>query len=429
MAVTLQLAVTLVENLFDEEYFTGHYVRLETARIVKHARLEEGQVVLPREGDLSYYWENYGSAYSFRILDESGGVLAASSNDILEPVSPSNERTGRPPDFWLCKIAGDWFHVAGGARHVLGDREVWVEVATLGDPAGRHLTTVLIYEILYDVAVPLLPIILVTTALAIYSLRRALRPLAAAAEQADRLGPRDLETRFDIDPLPQEAASFASAINRLVRRIGALVHSQEELTARVAHTLRTSLHMVLLELGKVTDSRARRIEADVVAMGDTINRLLVLEQMETTGIGSEAKKIDLAQIAQDAVHRLGPLAEARRSSIAIKLDEPEPFKGDPNLILEALQNLIENAIKHSPPGAKVEVTCGPGSGVTVEDSGPGLPSGDMEQLFEPFHRGPTSADGVGLGLTIVRNAVTLHSGSIEVGRSLLGGARFSLRFA
>jgi signal transduction histidine kinase len=53
----------------------------------------------------------------------------------------------------------------------------------------------------------------------------------------------------------------------------------------------------------------------------------------------------------------------------------------------------------------------------------------MERLFKPFHRGQTSADGVGLGLAIVKNAVTLHSGSIEVGRSLLGGARFSLRVA
>ena len=386
-------------------------------------------MVLPRDGDLSYYWDNYSSAYAFRMLDASGRLLAASNKEILEPVSPSNGRTPRPPDLWLSGIDGNWFHVAGGARHVLGDREVWVEVATLGDPAGRHLTTVLMHEILYDVALPLVPIILVTTVLAIYSLRRALRPLADAAEQADGLSPRDLETRFAIDVLPQEAASFASAINRLVSWIGALVHSQEEFTARVAHTLRTSLSVVLLELGKITDSRARRIEADVVAMGETINRLLVLAQMETAGVVNGAKKIDLARIAGEAVYRLGPLAEARCCSIAVKLDEPEPFTGDPILILEAVQNLIENAVKHSPPGAKVEVTCGPGSGLMVEDSGPGLTDADMERLFEPFHRGQTSADGVGLGLTIVKNAVTLHSGSIEVGRSLLGGARFSLRFA
>jgi signal transduction histidine kinase len=429
VAVALQLTVCLVENLSDQEYFTGHYVRLETARIVKRARLEEGRVVLPRDSDLSYYWDNYGSAYAFRMLDASGRLLAASNKEILEPVSPSNGSTRRSPDFWLRKIDGNWFHVAGGARHVLGDREVWVEVATLGDPAGRHHSTVLMYEILYDVAVPLGPIFLVTTVLAIYSLRKALRPLAAAVEQAERLSPRALETRFDIDVLPQEAASFASAINRMVSRIGALVHSQEEFTARVAHTLRTSLSVVLLELGKVTDSRARRIEADVLAMGDTINRLLVLARMDTTGVVSGTKKIDLAQIAGDAVSRLEPLAEVRRCSIAIKLDKPEPFTGDPILILEAVQNLIENAVKHSPPGAKVEVTCGPGSGVMVEDSGPGLTGVDMERLFKPFHRGQTSADGVGLGLAIVKNAVTVHSGSIEVGRSLLGGARFSLRFA
>lgn len=147
VAVALQLTLCLVENLFDQQYFTGHYVRLETARIVKSARLEEGRVVLPRDGDLSYYWDNYSSAYAFRMLDASGRLLAASNKEILEPVSPSNGRTPRPPDLWLSGIDGNWFHVAGGARHVLGDREVWVEVATLGDPAGRHLTTVLMHEI------------------------------------------------------------------------------------------------------------------------------------------------------------------------------------------------------------------------------------------------------------------------------------------
>jgi signal transduction histidine kinase len=103
--------------------------------------------------------------------------------------------------------------------------------------------------------------------------------------------------------------------------------------------------------------------------------------------------------------------------------------GDPNAMLEAVQNLIENAVKHSPPGAKVEVTCGPGRGMTIEDSGPGLTDVDVDRLFEPFHRGKTSAEGVGLGLAIVKAAVALHRGSIEVGQSVLGGARFSLRFA
>jgi signal transduction histidine kinase len=97
-------------------------------------------------------------------------------------------------------------------------------------------------------------------------------------------------------------------------------------------------------------------------------------------------------------------------------------------VREALVNLVENAVKHTPAGTAILVTAGPGRSASVEDAGPGLLPGRSEDLFRPFRRGNGSARGVGLGLAIVRQAVELHGGSIEIRRSALGGAMFCVEF-
>ena len=94
-----------------------------------------------------------------------------------------------------------------------------------------------------------------------------------------------------------------------------------------------------------------------------------------------------------------------------------------------MRNLVENAAKHSPPGARIAVRCGPGAQLSVEDSGPGLDEAEKDRIFSAFGRGrKTPAEGYGLGLAIVRQVVELHRGRIVTGRSPLGGARFQLCF-
>ena len=98
------------------------------------------------------------------------------------------------------------------------------------------------------------------------------------------------------------------------------------------------------------------------------------------------------------------------------------------MIREAVRNLVENAVKHTPAGTRVRVEVRPDNTIVVEDSGPGLQSALTAQLFEPFRKGDASTEGAGLGLAIVRRAAELHGGSVAVGPSTLGGAAFTLRF-
>lgn len=426
-AATLQLCVCLIENLYDEDYFTRHFVRIEAARIARHVRFEGDRVIVDLPDGLAHYWDEHREAYVYRVVDGSGVVLALSNRKLLNQISSAiGQDAGRRPDFWIRKLDQKWFHVAGGRKSIVGGREIWVDLATLGDPAGRRFDT-LRDEIVWDVVVPLAPIAFLTVIPSVLALRRSLRPLTLAAEQADDINSKSHQLRLDLEALPREAASFVSAINRLLARIATLVESQERLISRTAHTLRTSLSVVMLELGKLSHPAARRIEIDVRLMSEAVSRLLVLARIEASHGDGNEHEVHLGVVAEEAIHQLAPLAEAQGSAIVLTLNDPRPFSGDAWAILEATTNLIENALKHAPPGSTVEVTCGPGRRLTVEDSGPGF-GVQAESLFEPFRRGETSAEGVGLGLAIVRDAVALHQGTITVGRSLLGGAKLSLLF-
>jgi signal transduction histidine kinase len=429
IGAALQLARCLQENLLDEAYFTRHYIIQQAARLTEAARFRDGRLEVVSERALALYRGEHAAAYGYRIVDAQAQVLSAINGDLVESLSPLKSAPRLWPDAWQHKIGGEWFNVIGGVKHRAGDRELWVEVMTLGDPQLGRLT-VLAQEIYLDVLTPLGPTLLLTTLMAVLAVSRALRPLVAAADRARLLNAHGVAISFDVSGLPREAASFATAINRLTARVDSLVREQKLLVARAAHELRTRLAIFLLELNRITDKRARRLEADVTEMSDAVYRLLTMARLEASDTATQKlQPVELRTIADTVVAQIAPLAALRRCRLTVTNDGPTPFLGNPSAVLESVWNIVENAIKHGPDGNRVHITCGPRSSVTIDDSGPGLLIDNVERLYQPFERGGSSADGAGLGLTIAKVGVDIHGGSIEAGRSPLGGARFILRFS
>jgi signal transduction histidine kinase len=427
LAVIAQAGLCLSENFGDEDYFFRNYIKTESDRIVRNAIFTNSDVSVDFSG-LNHYRQEHADKYSFRIIDAGGRSLAGSNEQILNQVSPL--QTGRAPlQQWLQRLdTGKWFHAAGGITSKIGDRAVWVEVATLGDPAYLRMSA-LLHELLLDVIMPMGPLVILAIALTVVSVNRSLRPLIAAARKADGINAAHGGVHFDLQGLPREAASFASAINHLIDRVAELADAQTQLIARAAHELRTPLAVMMLELGNVSDARARQLEKDVADMSETISRLLTLARLDSIGL-QISERIDLVALAVETIERFKPWAASRGTALNLKVNEPAFFEGDSISIREAIRNLVENAIKHTPAGATIQVGCGPGSSIVVEDNGPGISDFEADDLFKPFKTGKRTYDGegAGLGLAIVKQAVALHKGSIEVGRSALGGARFSLKF-
>src|SRR5262249_52026721 len=129
---------------------------------------------------------------------------------------------------------------------------------------------------------------------------------------------------------------------------------------------------------------------------------------------------------EEVVKLLEDWAASTQHQLILKIRQPAQFTGDANAIREVLRNLVENAVRHTPSGTNVHITVGPMGSITVEDEGPGFDPEMAPDLLQPFKKGSSSGDGAGLGLAIVRQAVNLHRGSLQIGRSSHGGARFAL---
>jgi signal transduction histidine kinase len=183
---------------------------------------------------------------------------------------------------------------------------------------------------------------------------------------------------------------------------------------------------MMLELGR-DEPRVKDLQTDVQGMSDTVDRLLTLARLESIE-QPEARELDLGQIATDLVSRLKDWGSRTEHQIALTVREPASIVGDAIAIREALRNLLENAIRHTPPGTHIAITAGPAGSIVVEDDGPGLRDDLIPDLLQPFKKGAASSEGAGLGLAIVKQAVDLHHGTLKIGQSASGGAKFQLTF-
>lgn len=428
VTLLVQMVVVVIMNYFDYDSLYLDHITYEARSLLNGVKVDPDGIAFSLPHGLTRYRNAYGTAYAFRVIDASGRVVAANQPELIEAISPWTAHSAAPPNYWFRRLdQGGRFYFAGGRSFRLNNTDVLVEMATLGDPANVHWWVVA-RETFEDAWLPILPFALLIPLVTLVSVRRALSPLVRAAQQAEAINPGDVRHRFDLARLPPEAAAFASAIDRLMQRVAALVTSQKVFIASAAHELRTPLAVMLLELERIDHPRARRLEDDVAGMSDSVDRLMLLAQFDTVNPPHHID-VDLTRLVADTTDRLNALAMKRGHKLEIRHQEPSRFlRADPVAIREAVRNLVENAIRHTPAGSSIRVTIGPGPTVAVEDNGPGLPAEFSDQLFEPFQKGSSSTEGAGLGLAIVRRAVERHGGAVETRRSQLGGAMFLLRF-
>jgi signal transduction histidine kinase len=167
-------------------------------------------------------------------------------------------------------------------------------------------------------------------------------------------------------------------------------------------------------------------------MSRLVADLLLLARADAGRIGARTR-CDLAEAAGNAAAEVAPMIGERE--LRIENDRPLPVDGNPDELHRLVLNLLDNAVRHTPPGSTIELRLhaeGPDAVLEVADDGPGVPAELREQIFERFVHGEGPADtavggGSGLGLAIVRAVATSHGGGAEVGESAQGGALFRVR--
>jgi two-component system OmpR family sensor kinase len=251
------------------------------------------------------------------------------------------------------------------------------------------------------------------------------------------LGQRDagklslLETKA----LPDEVAPLVETLNNLLVRLDAALASQRRFVADAAHELRTPLTAVRLQaqIARLTTDHAEqdiayeRLIAGLDRASHLVDQLLQMARLEpdTRQVGFSTVRIDL--LAKQVVGELSAQAEAKDIDLGVGPCLPAEISGNGESLRVMLSNLVDNALRYTPSGGRVdvEVKVDPGHAlVTVDDTGPGIPEAERERVFDRFHRlAGAEIPGSGLGLAIVQQVVRLHSGEVTLADAPGGGLR------
>ena len=369
------------------------------------------------------YSGNYG-LYAYAILDTQGRVLFSSRSDGGPLFTPDEQSVS---DWFIRRRSTGAVLFGVSVPRPIGDRMYFIQVGQ--DLAHRD---VIIDDVVASffprVAWITFPILLLLLLIDILIFRRALDPVREASTTAAAIGPQRTEVRLPEQSMPAEIAPLVHAVNQALDRLETGFRAQRDFTADMAHELRTPLSIVRarvdsLEPGPIRDA----LRADLVNMTRTVNQVLDIAELESFIVATDARA-DLHEVCADAVGLMAPLAVELGKTIALTGDPgPVWVRGHAEALFRAVRNLIENALRHTPPGLSIEVEV-MREGVRVLDDGPGVPDADRESIFRRFwRRDRTSGDSRGLGLAIVTRVAEAHDGSVTVENRPEGGAVFSLR--
>lgn len=261
------------------------------------------------------------------------------------------------------------------------------------------------------------------TALAAAALiaRRATRSIAHTASRADHIDTNRLHLRIPEGNAPSEVAPLLRAANRALDRLEQGFREQSEFVADVAHELRTPLAVVSLRAEAIADKATREsVLAALERATHVIDQLMELASVENSRPSFEP--LDLAALAEEAVVAQAPLVyRSGRTIELVHVAQPPPVEGNAGLIGIVLNNLIANAMRHTPKGTAIRIETGPGAELAVIDDGPGLKAGGIDAMRPRYRRADTKrTDGAGLGLAIVDKIVKLHRGRLELVPSAKG---------
>ena len=310
----------------------------------------------------------------------------------------------------------------------IGDETLVMQVTRRISPNATALDA-LFYEWLGEYLPVTAPMLLVLIAALIFTLRGAMKPLERLMRYARSITPAQTGVRLPTDDLPRELLGPVEAINGALDRLDRGFQAQRDFLADAAHELRTPLAILAAHLDTMEDpARATALRADVERMTRLVGQLLTVAQLEALTIRPD-DQADLSEIASEVAILMAPLAvKSERSLAALNAEHPVPVRGNRDALYQAVRNLVENALKFTPPGTEVEIEVDPSGSVSVSDRGPGIPEAQRVLLFQRFWRADRrQSGGAGLGLAIAHRIATAHGGQLLVDDNPGGGARFILR--
>ena len=280
----------------------------------------------------------------------------------------------------------------------------------------------------------LIPCLLIVSALVI---ARSLRPMIRLAENLDARRADDL-TPLPEGGAPTELHPFITSINGLLARMRLLMDQQRRFVADAAHELRTPVTALSLqaenldsiELPEEARDRVAALRQGMHRTKHLLEQLLAVARYEAKPFSDDMRRFALDDVAKEVAADLLPQAVDRGIDLGFEIVETVAVRGQPVMLATMIRNLLDNALRHTPHGGRIDIGVyrQDGSAVLqIEDTGPGIATADLEKIFEPFFRGSRpEGDGTGLGLSIVKRIVENLGGKIEL-ENISGAGRSGVR--
>jgi signal transduction histidine kinase len=360
------------------------------------------------QGDLTWLPEALPLDISYQVADPSGRVHLASPS-----VKPAPGTA--PPRMYVQTVErdhqGSTWKVTVGISHRL--------MALITAHSTKHMESGALAMVGWSIL--LLGLVLV------FTVQRLLRPLRNASHQAMQIGPQSLASRLSEQHLPSEIQPLVHAFNEALDRLEAGFRNQQRFLADAAHELKTPLALLRGQIEMGGQEQTGQMLDDVDQLARQVQQLLLLSEVSDAS-NFKLETIHLLRLAQEVLAFLNPLAEQRKIRTVVNFEDARAYtQGDRMALFVLLKNLVENALKFSPPQSTVSINLGMGS-LTVRDAGPGIAPEHLPLVFERFWRNPDRRhEGAGLGLAICNEIAVSHGWTLTV-RTLEPGTEFTLKF-
>jgi two-component system OmpR family sensor kinase len=402
--------------------------------------------------------------YQFVVYTDAGREVAAS------PTLPAKHESANAPVWKLPPVASG---IGGVLDAVARTPDATPYLVTLSDGdneyrvvgrrvrAGGRAYTLVVLRSLHDqedllegasyaliVAVPLA--LLLASVGGYFLARKSLAPVAEMSEKAASIGSANLHERLPVSNERDELGGLARVINALLARLDASFEQQRRFMADASHELRTPVSIVRSE-ADVALSQAKRsneeLRESLAVIQDEARRqtrivedLFTLARADAGQYRLTSQNFYLDELAGEVALAVRTLVAERGLTLQLDAAEELPFQGDENLLRRLLLNLLDNAIKHTPSGGAVTVSCkreGARYVITVGDTGTGIPAETQPHIFDRFYRADSArsraeddgtglTSGAGLGLSIARWVAEAHGGTLELLHSSATGSAFQL---
>lgn len=272
--------------------------------------------------------------------------------------------------------------------------------------------------------------------------RRALEPVRKIIHHTEQISSHNLGERLPVPRTGDELERLSTALNQMIARLDEALSHNRRFMADASHELRTPLTILRGELEAMlpqTDGapelqeRIGSVLEEVERLAKIVEHLFALSRLDAGEAQAESVRFDLGQLVASTAEQMSLLAEDKQVSLNCLAPRAVSVEGDRARLKQVVVNLLDNAVKYTPPGGSVtlSVVGAPGIGkavLEVTDTGIGIPVGALPHVFERFFRVDKARSrelgGAGIGLSIVKAICTAHGGQVEVASEEGRGARF-----